>query len=188
MRDRFPLAIPDRIVIHHSVSARSTTFAKVERWHTAKRPAGNGWPAVGYHRMINAVGNSKVGRIVPQRGCAIALNNTGALSVLVMGNNCKPAQRWTQTQVDALRRVLDFWIGTWPHLSDSIYGHRDAAKKNRPTACPGLDISSLASVDWQVDRYWARFDSDTGRREGDVYFNRPLSMLIRRQVRSGFLA
>lgn len=150
MKHRFPLALPDRIAIHHSASARSTTFAQIERWHVKDR----GWPAVGYHEMINAAGNRKTGRVVLERGSAVARFNTGTLSIMIMGNNTKPSQRWTQVQVDAARRIVDAWVTTWPHLERWISGHRDVARKGHATACPGVDIRRLAEVDWCLDTYW----------------------------------
>ncbi len=147
---RFPLFIPQRIAIHHSASRRSTSFAEVERWHLAK-----GWPAIGYNHVFNGAGNGRHGRIVPQRASAVALRNTGTLSILVMGDNTKPAQRWTQTQVDALTVYLHACCEIWPHLNKEIHGHRDITAPGHPSECPGLDIHTLRRHAWSLESYWA---------------------------------
>lgn len=148
-RSRFPLFIPQRIAVHHSASRRSTTFAEVRRWHLAR-----GWPEIGYNHVINQHGVGTPGRIVPQRAAAVARANTGTLSVLVMGDNTKPAQRWTQEQVDHLLGYLGACFTIWPHLEGQVFGHRDLAVAGHATQCPGLDIAALIALDWQVESYW----------------------------------
>jgi hypothetical protein len=159
---RFPLFIPQKIAIHHSASRRSTTFEQVERWHKAK-----GWPAIGYNHVITASGAGRVGRVVPQRCAAVKMRNTGILSILVMGHNslvipdgkalCKVPhadRRWTQTQVDGLAGYLVALFTVWPHLEDQVFGHRDVARSQDPTECPGLDIATLIALDWNIEGYW----------------------------------
>jgi hypothetical protein len=167
---RFPLFIPDRIAVHHSASGRATSFAQVVRWHTdPKSKGGHGWPAVGYNHMIGAKGGSQVGRIVPQRGCAIALRNSGAISILLMGHNSPEIargqalwrvehkrRRWLQGQVDDLRRYLNACFVIWPHLEHQVGGHRDFTAPNRPSECPGLDIGELRGYGWNLELYWRR--------------------------------
>jgi hypothetical protein len=170
---RFPLFLPDRIAVHHSASGRGTTFAQVERWHTAPKRAdgkgGKGWPAIGYNHVIGAKCPGRPGRIVPQRGAAVALRNSGTISVLVMGHNSpeiargRPLwrvpherRRWLQPEVDDLVRYLEACFMIWPHLEDQVGGHRDFTAPGRPSECPGLDIGKLRGCRWNLELYWRR--------------------------------
>lgn len=172
-RSRFPLFIPQRLAAHHSASGRGTTFAQVDYWHTAPKPktpggrGGKGWPAIGYNQVIGATGPGRPGRIVPQRGSAVALRNSGTLSVLVTGHNSRVIprgaplwkiahehRRWTQAQVDQLRRYLDACFVIWPHLEHQVGGHRDFTAPGHPSECPGLDIGELRGYGWDLKRYW----------------------------------
>lgn len=167
--------LPQRVAVHHSASGRATTFAQVEHWHTDPKRidsqginrGGKGWPAPGYNVMFNELGNRKTGRMVPQRGAAVALRNSGTISLLVMGHNSlviprgKPLwrvaherRRWQQTAVDGLVAYLDGLFTVWPHLGDHLGGHRDFTVRGRSTECPGLDIRKLRSCGWNIERYW----------------------------------
>ena len=170
---RFPLFQPDRIAVHHSASGRATTFAQVEKWHTAPKRAdgkgGNGWPAIGYNQVIGARCPSRPGRIVPQRGSAVALRNSGTISILVMGHNSPEIprgracwrtpherRRWLQPEVDDLVRYLEACFVIWPHLEHQVGGHRDFTVAGHRSECPGLDIGELAGYGWNLEIYWRR--------------------------------
>ena len=56
-----PGNVPEYIVVHCSDSDWGTP-ADIERWHTAPKPAGNGWPTIGYHYVVeNGRAGSKTG-------------------------------------------------------------------------------------------------------------------------------
>jgi hypothetical protein len=109
---------------------------------------------VGYHKMIDSRGRVKVGRQIPERGCAVARANTGKISILLMGDNTEPGWRWNQIQVNALHDEYDALRRVWPQLDGQIFGHRDVAVRGRSTLCPGLDMAALIACDWDVRRYW----------------------------------
>lgn len=146
----YPMFIPQRIAVHHSASRRSTSFNDVQRWHRER-----GWAEIGYNHVILGSGAHRPGRTVPQRASAVARNNTGTLSILLMGDNTKPSQRWVQDQVESLIDYVEALQLVWPHLEGEVYGHRDLAKPGHPTLCPGLDLRKLARAhNWNVDAYW----------------------------------
>ncbi len=137
--------------------------------HLRHRPRrrGNGWGQGGYNYVIGERGDGIPMRIVPERASAVARNNTGTLSICVVGHNelvipkGKPLhtilhrdRRWTQQQVDGLRIYLDALLVIWPHLEGKVFGHRDVTKPGHPSTCPGLDIAGLIACDWTVNRYW----------------------------------
>ena len=143
--------IPERIAIHHSASPRGTRFNQVRQWHLDR-----GWKDIGYNHIILGNGQHCPGRIVPTLAAAVARKNRGTLSVLVMGDNTKTAQRWTQNQVSALVKYVNACIMIWPGLRNQVFGHRDIAHENHPTLCPGLDIQDLADThNWNVHSYWS---------------------------------
>ena len=84
----------ERLVIHHSASARSTTFAAIKHWHTDAPPKGNGWSDIGYNYVILGNGKLRVGRPLPTTGAHAKGKNSTSIGVCVVGNNLKSDQEW----------------------------------------------------------------------------------------------
>lgn len=146
-----PMFIPQKIAIHHSASARSTTLEQITQWHLAR-----GWSAIGYNTVIDSRGRAFVGRPIPMRGAGVARANTGLINIVVTGDNTKPRHRWKQRQVDGLAAYIDACCAIWPHLDGQVYGHRDLAVAGHATLCPGIDVRWLIRLDWQLDTYWRK--------------------------------
>ncbi len=129
----------ERLVIHHSASPITTTFEEILAWHTKPKPEGNGWPAVGYHKVILYDGTVRIGRPIHVRG-AHAPPNRGRIGVCLVGDNTKPGQGWTFEQIDALKREVEAWRVVVPGIL--VCGHRDIMRPGY-TECPGLDVRDL---------------------------------------------
>ncbi len=147
-----------QLVVHHSASARATTFEAIEYWHTAhKTEGGRGWREIGYHWVILADGTRRFGRPMTRAG-AHCPPNAGRLGVCIVGDNTDdiglhhPAnsafldegQGWTSDQimnlVDLVKdvRTLMPWV--------TVHRHSEF----RATKCPGLSDQS-----WnRIRRLW----------------------------------
>ena len=130
----------ERIVVHHSASGRSTTFAQIRRWHTAPKPQGNGWNEIGYNYVILSNGRLRVGRPLPQTGAHARGVNSTSIGICVVGNNLKAGQEWTEAQWKTVRQVVSACSLLWPRIK--VCGHRDVMAPGY-TECPGIDIGTL---------------------------------------------
>lgn len=130
----------ERLVIHHSASARSTTFAAIKRWHTTPKPNGNGWSDIGYNFVILGSGKLKVGRPLPTTGAHAKGKNSTSIGVCVVGNNAKPGQEWNPVQIETLTELKEACELLWPGIE--VCGHRDVMAPGY-TECPGLDAARV---------------------------------------------
>lgn len=130
-----------RVVIHHSAGPRSETYEAIVRGHTAPKPAGNGWLAIGYHGVVLGDGSWRPGRRLPLAGAHAPPANFESIGICVVGNNVVPEQRWTAAQVATLRRYLEAIRLVVPGVI--VCGHRDVG---HPTLCPGLTRAALLAL------------------------------------------
>lgn len=130
----------ERLVIHHSASSRSTTFAAIKHWHTDPPPKGNGWSDIGYNYVILGNGKLRVGRPLPTTGAHAKGKNSTSIGVCVVGDNTKSGQEWHPVQIATLEQVMDACLLLWPGIE--LCGHRDVMAPGY-TECPGLDVRAL---------------------------------------------
>jgi N-acetylmuramoyl-L-alanine amidase len=131
------LGVPRRILVHHTASARTTTYEDVDRWHREHEPTP--FRMIGYHYFIPDSGQIQVGRPLPELGAHCKRFNFASIGICLAGDNTNPAERWSVRQVGGLTTLLDSLFGVWPWLKDEVYGHKDYAE----TECPGLDVRAL---------------------------------------------
>ncbi len=137
----------ERLVLHHSASARSTTFATIKKWHTQPKPKrgekktarhGRGWSDIGYNYVILGNGKLRVGRPLPTTGAHARGVNSTSIGVCVVGDNTKPGQEWHPVQISTLEYLIDACKLLWPGIK--VCGHRDVMTPGY-TECPGLDAA-----------------------------------------------
>ncbi len=131
-----PIGPITHLVIHHSASKPNTRFETIRRWHTAPKPKGRGWSAIGYHHVILGDGSIRVGRPLTERG-AHAPPNKGRIGVCVVGDNTVDGHGWTAAQIEALEDYVAAVRVLYPGIT--VVGH----SSTKATACPGLDIKDL---------------------------------------------
>ena len=128
----------DRVVIHHSATARDVTMESITRAHLA-RP---GYIAIGYHVVILGDGTLAAGRPLPLEGAHAPPWNRTSIGLCITGDNTRAGHAWSATQLGAARRwlaALELVLGR----PVSVYGHRDVG---HPTACPGVDRAALHAL------------------------------------------
>ena len=125
----------NRIVLHHSASARSTTAADISRWHNGKPP---------YHFVILGNGGIVVSkRRLPTAGAHAKGANFDTIGICIVGDNRKPGHYddrlvratdlWVRSQVDATRHLIASARTLMPWLT--LHGHRHVG--TTATFCPG---------------------------------------------------
>lgn len=125
----------ERVVVHHSASAPSTTFAQIRRWHLER-----GFSDIGYHYVVLADGRIRIGRPLPTTAAHARGKNRTSIGICLVGNNTRAGQGWTRAQEDALRQLVDACRLLWPGIE--VCGHRDVMAPGH-TECPGVDVTRL---------------------------------------------
>ena len=121
------------VVVHHSALEYYHGPQAIQRLHMRQR----GWADIGYHFLIDGLGQLYEGRLLNIRGAHTGGFNTGSVGVCLLGNFdvVEPAA----VQLETLRRLAG-------HLRDEyamthLAGHRDF--QPRETSCPGASLWPL---------------------------------------------
>lgn len=124
--------IPNRIIIHHSLTADGGTVSwdAIRRYHVHTL----GWADIGYHFGIELVGpfyQCLVGRPLNVMGAHCAGENTGSVGICFVGNFDRELPR--PDQLDLGVRVVRGLIEVLQITPADVYRHHDFA----PKSCPG---------------------------------------------------
>ena len=127
-----------RITIHHDgmppvgLRAGSEIAARIDLIRQSHMQ--RGWGDIGYHYIVDPLGEVWEGRPLNWQGAHVARQNPGNLGVLVLGNFER--QQPTRSQLDALDRFVASRIDAYSLSVRSVYTHQELA----PTACPGRNL------------------------------------------------
>lgn len=139
---------PTLITVHCSANSNGSkaTGEDIKRFHMAPPPKGRGWTDCGYHSVIEVDGGVFRGRPDNRLGAHVAGHNSSNLGVCLIGLN-----RFSQAQIDALRRQLDTWVKAYKIKRENLRAHNefDTAKAQGKT-CPGIPGDVIRR--WYFDR------------------------------------
>lgn len=116
------------IILHCSAS----TFGNakdINRWHLRR-----GFNSIGYHCVITREGKIERGRNINIEGAHTKGYNTNSIGICLI--LLPPKQKPTQTQLKALKKLLD----SLPKVP--IYGHRQFKNK----ICPGDEVMKFITT------------------------------------------
>lgn len=158
-----PQALWWRITLHHSDGKYPATYEEsleevrfIQRYHMD----GRGWSDIGYHFLVDPLGNVFSGRAwspspaspdVPVLGAHTSGNNEGNLGIVLLGNYHPPANDApTSAQREAVLRLIRYLVaayriptglpaaGVHDPTREWLMGHRDY----KGTACPGNGLAA----------------------------------------------
>ncbi len=124
-----------KLTVHHdgmppvTLSTESQVrdrIALIRRAHV-----GNGWADLGYHYVVDPLGNVWEGRPISLQGAHVKNYNEGNVGVMVLGNFQE--QRPTPQALTALDAFIVTQMRQYRIRLDQVYTHQEL----RPTACPG---------------------------------------------------
>lgn len=121
------------VVVHHSGLEFYHGPQAIQRLHMRQR----GWADIGYHFLIDGLGQLYEGRSLNIRGAHTGGFNTGSVGVCLLGNFdvVEPAAAQLETLRALARQLRDAY--TMTHLA----GHRDFQPE--ATSCPGASLWPL---------------------------------------------
>lgn len=131
------------IVVHCSATRLNmdVNTERIRQWHTAPKPKGNGWSAIGYHFVIERDGKIEEGREITRPGAHVRGYNKQSIGVCLVGGlnkNSKGEFNFTREQMDSLEKLLSMLSDMAPNAT--IQGHRDFPGVNK--ACPCFDVKA----------------------------------------------
>jgi len=126
-----------RITLHHSDGKHTATLAESRdeaRFIQDFHQHGRGWIDIGYHFIVDSMGNILEARPEGVLGAHTLANNEGNIGIVLLGTYHRPKfDRPTQAQLDALVELGRYVVKRYGVDPASLKGHRDYKK----TACPG---------------------------------------------------
>lgn len=95
------------------------------------------WIDIGYHFLIDPLGNVYEGRPIKVLGAHVANKNTGNVGISVLGNYHPPVRNvFTDRSRDSFVAVAGYVKNTYEVQVSSFFAHRELGK----TDCPGDDL------------------------------------------------
>ncbi len=139
----------DKLTLHHAAgwAARSLDEGKqqvksIQEFHQD----GRGWSDIGYHFVVDMVGNIYQGRPETVLGAHVGGANTGNIGVCILGCYHPPEQNWpcydemTEDTENALVHLYAWLSETYDVDPSVLKGHRDYFGN---TSCPGDNVWPL---------------------------------------------
>jgi hypothetical protein len=131
------------IIVHHS-GMPGSTFATIKHTHTIQ----NGWPKVGYHKVVQQNGQVFLGREDFETGIHTVNHNAHSLGICLCGDF--NTQSVSLAQWYALVEVVARWCKKHDIVpsASTVVGHKDKqATKTidgvvQPNTCPGANLYS----------------------------------------------
>ena len=128
---------PALFTIHHTAGKFTRTLEESKAevlfdqdYHQNK----NGWIDIGYHFLIDPLGNIFEGRPVTAVGAHVEGRNTGNVGISVMGYYHEPiSDQPTEAELAAFVKIGIYLRGNYGVQPDAFYAHREL----NSTACPG---------------------------------------------------
>lgn len=133
-----------RITLHHdglnpvALRSRGDVAARIDQIRLSHN--NRGWGDIGYHYVVDPLGNVWEGRPLSWQGAHVGGQNEGNIGVLVLGNF--EEQRPTGAQIDGVDRFVSALMLQHRIPVGRVHTHRELAK----TECPGRNLQPLLNV------------------------------------------
>lgn len=129
-----------RITVHHTEGRQTMTMADAKKemtfiqdYHQNTRK----WIDVGYHFLIDGLGNVYEGRPYNVYGAHVESNNTGNVGISIMGSYQAPKDNHiTPATLASLEKLIRELMGKQAISARNLYAHREI----NATDCPGNNL------------------------------------------------
>ncbi|MCX7648893.1 MAG: peptidoglycan recognition protein family protein, partial [Elusimicrobiales bacterium] len=126
--------------IHHTAGNYVTTYEDslieiqlIQEYHQQ----GRGWIDIGYHFLIDPLGNIFEGRPILAVGAHVSKNNIDNIGISIMGNYHHPVNNEiTDASLSSLINLVKYIKDKYNIKKNFFYSHRELT----PTDCPGDNI------------------------------------------------
>ena len=143
-RAAFDKHTPRFFTMHHTASHYPKTLAEsvaeiqfIQDFHQS----GRGWNDIGYHFLIDPLGNIFEGRPIGVIGAHVKNRNTGNVGISIMGNYQAPvSNKITQATINSFVAVGTYLKNNYAVERSSYFAHRDI---QAGTDCPGNDLYAI---------------------------------------------
>ncbi|HNW43978.1 MAG TPA: N-acetylmuramoyl-L-alanine amidase [Elusimicrobiales bacterium] len=140
-KEPFTPHAPVYFTLHHTQAHYPATYAEsvaeiqfIQDFHQN----GRGWIDIGYHFLIDPLGNIFEGRPINVVGAHTKNRNTGNIGISIMGSYHPPVSNpFTAATQNSLLAVGTYLKDTYTVNKSSFYAHRDLQSN---TDCPGNDL------------------------------------------------
>ena len=127
---------PKKIIVHHSGTddGPGSSVAAIRRFHTDPPPRGRGWTDIGYHALVERIGDSYeafYGRQEHIPGAHTFGQNSCSLGICLVGNFQMESPPIEQLRVAS--KVVAAWLVKYNIPATELYRHSYFAD----TDCPG---------------------------------------------------
>ncbi|MBI5246190.1 MAG: N-acetylmuramoyl-L-alanine amidase [Elusimicrobia bacterium] len=132
-----PDPMPWRVTLHHTDGRYTTNLAESleeTRFIQDFHQHGRGWSDIGYHFLVDPLGNVLEGRPLETLGAHTLSNNEGNVGIVLLGTYHAPKNdQPTPAQLAAVASIGRFLVKRFGIDPASLKGHRDY----KQTDCPG---------------------------------------------------
>jgi N-acetyl-anhydromuramyl-L-alanine amidase AmpD len=152
--DTDPMSSPKRITVHHegkeflgtTLEDTLTQVNNIQQWHQRGRK----WADIGYHFLIDRLGNIVEGRPLTLQGAHAGERNkrgetpnAGNIGISLLGDFDK--QRITPAQEKSLRQLIAYLEQTYGISNSEVYTHNEIRLKYNigATGCPGKNLAPV---------------------------------------------
>ena len=134
-----------RVFLHcsawDSAMAGQELVAEIRRWHTDPKPKGNGWNDIGYHFIIDGMGEVMPGRSLEKTPAAQRGNNLKTIAICTHGLTFP--ETWPRGAQAASVISLCGQINVAYHGVIAFHGHNEVSNKS----CPVFPVPDLLGLD-----------------------------------------
>lgn len=137
-REAYTPHVPVKLTLHHTAGNTTSTLEqslREVRFIQDFHQNGRGWNDIGYHYLVDSLGNVFAGRPEDAVGAHVRNGNTGNVGVSMIGYHHppkdQPVSAATLAAVEKLLRALSL---DWRIAPAELRGHRDFGSG---TSCPG---------------------------------------------------
>lgn len=130
----------NRLILHCSATQEGKDFhaSDIDKWHKT-----NGWNGIGYHYVVDLVGNIEKGRDEALAGAHCSGHNSDSIGICYIGGvdeSNKAKDTRTREQRFSLFKLVHELMEKHDIPLEKVFGHNEFTKAK---ACPSFDMGTF---------------------------------------------